>query len=553
MSNIFSHTGGANPRLSKFNLSYDKKFTADMGLLYPILHDEVLPGDRWRIGNQIVIRFNPLVAPILHQIDVTTHYFYVPYRILWDKWEEFITGGVNGDYIGSPPVYVPSIPADPNNAGTAGTAEGTLWDYFGFPTDIANMPEATSTAFANNFVNDDNLPRAFPQLAYNLIFNEYYRDQNLTQTEIKPTNNKLLRRAWRKDYFTSALPFQQRGVSPAIPLTIAGSAQFPSFPNNLMHRAGKVEGLDNDGTTYLDTTTSNTSNGAGYYYLSPSSIARNDPPFNKTLVDNVALNQSLINHLNQNQLDFTESSTIDVAGFRVAFQLQRFLERNARAGVRYTEFLKAHFGVSPNDSRLQRPEYIGGTKSPVIISEIRQTSSTDTTSPQGNLAGHGISADSGHAGNYFAQEFGIIIGLMSITPKPAYSQGMPRQFMRMTRYDHYFPEFAQLSEQAVLSREIYYDKTAEDKEVFGFQPIYQELRYKPNLICGQMRTTLDYWHLGRNFISRPLLNTSFIECRPSKRILAVQSEPAFIVWFGNHISALRPMPKHAEPGYVDHF
>ena len=248
-----------------------------------------------------------------------------------------------------------------------------------------------------------------------------------------------------------------------------------------------------------------------------------------------------------NTVNLSSATTFNVSDLRLAFQVQKWLERNARGGARYVEFLRSHFGVSPRDDRLQRPEYIGGSKSPVIISEVLQTAGTGVTgqtTPQGNMAGHGISVNQSHCASYYAQEFGVVIGLMSVMPRTAYQQGINRQWLRQTKYDFYFPEFANLSEQAIEGAEIYASATPADNiSVFGYQGRYDEMRYKPNLVCGQLRDTYDYWYLGRQFTSKPLLNDSFIQCVPRKDVFAAQTEPALIVQFGNLIKAVRPLPR----------
>ena len=257
--------------------------------------------------------------------------------------------------------------------------------------------------------------------------------------------------------------------------------------------------------------------------------------------------------LQRNSVDLSEATTFNVSDLRLAFQIQKWMERNARAGVRYVEFLGAHFGVHPRDDRLQRPEYLGGSKNPVIISEVLQTSSTDTESPQGNLAGHGISVGQTFCASYFAQEFGLIMGIMSVMPKPAYQQGIDRQWLRQTRYDFYFPEFANLSEQAIERVELYASTVeAENKTIFGYQGRYDEMRVKRNMVCSLMRTDFNYWHMGRIFSSAPALNETFIDCDATKRIFAAPSEPGLIIDVGNRIRAIRPMPIQSEPGLIDH-
>ena len=257
--------------------------------------------------------------------------------------------------------------------------------------------------------------------------------------------------------------------------------------------------------------------------------------------------------LDNNAVDLSSAVTFNVADLRLAFQIQKWLERNARAGVRYTEFLGSHFGVHPRDERLQRPEYLGGSKNPVIISEVLQTSSTDTESPQGNLAGHGISVGQTFCASYFAEEFGLIMGIMSVMPKPAYQQGLDRQWLRQTRYDFYFPEFANLSEQAIERVELYASAVeAENKTIFGYQGRYDEMRVKRNQVCALMRTDFNYWHMGRIFASAPGLNQTFTDCDATKRIFAAPSEPGLIIDIGNRIRAIRPMPIQSEPGLIDH-
>ena len=493
-SKVFKRVGSLMPGRSVFDLSYDKKMTADMGYLYPIMCDEVVPGDKFEIGNEIVIRFQPLVAPVLHEINAYVHYYFVPYRLLDDTWEDFITGGVDGDSVAVLPRW------DPTDY-----AVGSLWDYMGFPAGIKPTGR---------------LPLDYPRRAYNLIYNEFYRDETLVD-EVALNSETIKKRAWEKDYFTSALPWQQRGTAPALPISGSSAAIW-----------------DAD-----DFVISAVSNVAGF----PTAASA------KMQTNNAGAIANAIAFFNNNVVDLSEATTFNVADLRLAFQIQKWMERNARAGVRYVEFLGAHFGVHPRDERLQRPEYLGGSKNPVIISEVLQTSSTDTESPQGNLAGHGISVGQTFCASYFAQEFGLIMGIMSVMPKPAYQQGIDRQWLRQTRYDFYFPEFANLSEQAIERVELYASAVeAENKTIFGYQGRYDEMRVKRNMVCSLMRTDFNYWHMGRIFSSAPALNETFINCDATKRIFAVPSEPGLIIDVGNRIRAIRPMPIQSEPGLIDH-
>lgn len=519
--NIFASVGNLQVGKSVFDLSYEKKFTCDMGELIPVLCDELVPGDFVKLGNEAIIRFQPLVAPILHEINMFVHYFFVPYRLLWNAqtredlsesgdWEEFITGGADGANADTIPLWSP----------VDSSSKGTLWDYMGMPL-VADP--------------DGYLPIDFPRRAYNLVYNEFYRDENLI-SPVAWDNDDILIRSWEKDYFTSLLPWQQRGTAPALP--ISGSVPVTGIgAKGNSYASGPVSVYETDG--------SGTVNYANYKVIDaasdPAGVFRVEEDPNNTGYPNI-------------RAELDNATTFDVADLRLAFQIQNWMERNARSGARYTEFLRAHFGISPRDERLQRPEYIGGSKSAVIVSEVLQTSQTDTT-PQGTLAGHGLSASSNYVGKYKASEFGLVIGIMSVMPKPVYnSQGINRQWLRETRYDFYFPEFANLSEQAVEAGEIFVTtaSSSTSETILGYQGRYDEMRIKQNLICDDMRDTYDYWHLSRQFSSSPTLNQSFLECVPRKDIFAAPSEPGLIISFGNLIKAFRPIPIQAEPGLIDH-
>lgn len=517
---VFQRVAGLRPGRSVFDLSYDKKFTCDMGELIPVLCEMAVPGDHWTIGNQVVVRLQPLLAPIMHAIDVVVHYFFVPLRILegvaecWDwttqDWENFITGGEEGDW------EEKELPRWNPPTGVV-TLVGSLWDYMG-------MPQVIPTGAT---------PLAFPLLAYWRIWDEYYRDQNFQDKKSPILTDQsgaaVAIRNWEKDYFTSSLPWQQRGTAPSLPISGTTTALWD------INDIDEVAAVDPN-----------------------KAITIGNMPLD-TYKPRVNIGYSrgrLHEFLERNSIDLSSATTFDVADLRLVVQLQKWMERNARAGSRLTESLQAHFNVSPRDERLQRPEYIGGTKSPVIISEVLQTSEEGTT-PQGNLAGHGISANRGMAGKYFVTEHGIIMGLMSIMPRTCYQQGVDRQWLQQTRYDFYWPEFANLSEQAVIKAEIAAKNadSAHNQALFGYIGRYDEYRTKKSMVCGEMRDKLDYWHLGRKFadVSTVELNEEFIQCRPSKRIFAVQDEDGFIVNFGNLIKAVRPIPIQANPGLMDHF
>jgi hypothetical protein len=482
---------------SVFDLSYEKKFTCDMGELIPIMVDEMVPGDVFDVAHNIVIRFQPLVAPVMHEVNCYIETFFVPYRIIWDDWEDFITGGEDGTSAPTLPTWAFNLTA------------GSLGDYLGMPTGVA--------------VGTGAQPVDFPLRAYNSVYNEYYRDQT-QEAEILLTSNTLQIRNWEKDYFTSALPWEQRGTAPALP--ISGVFNVDSQDNDI-----NVKNTTDATARALQTvvTTGNIAMASA-----PSGTA------NMRWVDP------------RLEVDMSNATTFDVNDLRLAFQTQKLLERAATGGSRYEEFLQSMYATSPGDARIQRPEWIGGMKVPVIFSEVLQTSE-DGTTPQGNMAGHGITVGTKRVGHYRAKEFGVIISIMSVMPKSAYSQGVQRQWLKSTRYDYFNPLFANLGEQPITHAEIYASATpADNTSVFGYQGRYNEMRKKENMIAGDMRATYDYWHLGRQFSGKPSLNAGFLEYDGRKDIFAAPSVDGLIVNAGNIIKAVRPLPIMPSPGYIDH-
>ncbi len=537
---VFSSVRGNRVGRSVFNLSHVKRFTCDMGELIPALFLECVPGDTFKIGADVVTRFQPLVAPILDSVDMTVHYFFVPTRLLMDNekdWETFLTGGKDGT---DTSVTLPLWTFGYSDGGGNKTSNPfstdiclgkySLWDYFGLP-----VPSSSNWAG----LRDSNHVLSFPQRAYNLVWNEFYRDENIVD-EVSMNNATVLYRSWKKDYFTSALPWQQRGISPALPISGVVPVEGTLITGNPSFTLGS---------------SSNSLNFNGTDAVTGITVGSRGTPTGMTA--NITGNGASVNLEN--------ATTFDVAVLREAFQIQRWLELNARGGVRYTEFLRAHFGLAPRDEVLQRPEYIGGTKSSIVVSEVLQTSATvDSTpdkkgSPQGNLAGHGLGAMSDYVCTYTAKEFGYIIGIASWMPKPSYQQGVNRMFSRSTKYDFYFPEFAHLSEQAVTKGEVYATGNEEhDNSIFGYQSCYSEMRYMPSFNCADMRDTFSYWHLGRIFSADPSLNAGFLTTNSNfsggirKDIFADQKSKGLLVQFGNVVKAIRPLPVYGTPGFIDH-
>lgn len=513
----FRHVERARPMRSVFDLSHYKLFDCDLGQLIPILNKRMVPGDHFRISNEIVVRANPMIAPILHEINCYVHYFFVPLRLLWPKpsldgssqepgsWEDFFTGGQEGDLNPVKPKWITTKVGVDN--------VHSLWDYFGFPYTSAVDQSGRGL-----------YPDPWYLRAYNFIYNEYYRDQNYMD-EVDFDDEELKVRCWEKDYFTTALPWQQRGTAPALPITGFTNAE---FLGNIGVSQNPIPNGGITGTLFQENVT--------------GPILSNYLPSPNPDVD------SIRSWFNNNRVDLANASTFDVNDLRLAFATQKFLERSARGGGRYVERLKAHYGTSPRDDRLQRPEYIGGTRAPIIVSEVLQTSSTDGTSPQGNLAGHGMSVSRARAASYYAQEFGVVMGIMSLMPRPVYQDGLPREMLGESRYDELLPEFVGLGEQPIYNAEVKWSgQESVNRRVFGFNGRYDEYRVAHNVVCGLMKNRVDgslaFWHLARSFdVYNPSLNKEFLECRPRKDYLAVPSQPGWIVHFGNIIRAVRPLP-----------
>ncbi len=549
---VFSSVLGNKVGRSVFDLSHVKRFTCDMGQLIPVYFDECVPGDTRKIGMQCVTRFQPLVAPILDSVDLTVHYFFVPTRLLMDKeddWNTFLTGGKDGkDNSVSLPLWrfngfdgtYPAVHNPFSNSIPHG--KYSLWDYFGLPTfssgDVVSIEESIRTK--NNVL-------GFAQRAYNLVWNEFYMDENLCDN-VSLENSTVLYRAWKKDYFTSSLPWQQRGTAPALPI----SGVVPIDISRLNIGNPKIGVSSNSNTAPLRATRTGST---GDFWVAANESLGSSGDIDE-FFGTVKSHDGTVN--------LSNASTFDVSTLRQAFQVQRWLELNARGGVRYTEFLRSHFGIAPKDEVLGRPQYIGGTKSSIVISEVLQTSrtedstQTDKGSPLGRLAGHGLGASSDYICTFTSKEFGYIIGIASWMPKPSYQQGVNRIFSRKTKFDFYFPEFAHLSEQAVTNGEIFATGTSKDSEIFGYQGAYNEMRYTPSFNCADMRDTFSYWHLGRIFDSAPKLNAGFLTTNSAydggirKDIFASQNEPGLIVQFANIVKAIRPLPVYGTPGFIDH-
>ncbi len=560
---IFSNVSGLKPGKTAFNLSHTHIFDCGFGELVPVACLETLPGDVFRLNADVVGRLtSALKSPILSQMDIVLEAFYCPTRLLMGRdanfptppgevtWEEFISGGKDGSHIGNESYPLPRSFSGGNEFPTGG-----FGDHLGVQI--------------RTLIAKEDMPLDFPWRAYRWIWNEFYRDENLMD-EIQvckylgtgvddPTligdidYDRLLYRCWRKDYFTSALPFQQRGTSPALPI----SGTLPVNFNGTLHFTAPGFTDISENHSPLEAYKANIG-GTDSVFLGTRSV----PNFEDGQVSELLGDFDGIT----GYVNLANAATFDVNQIRTAFQVQKWLERNARGGVRYTEYLRSHFGVSPSDARLQRPQFIGSCRSPWLINEVLQTSETNTSvTPQGNQAGQAINLSRNGLGKFKSYEYGYILILGSVVPKALYQQGIPKFLSRKHNLDFYTPEFAHLSEQPVLNKEIYYKHGGNNNGIFGFQPIWNELRFIPSKVTGHMRSgaggySLDYWHFGRNFADIPLLNADFLLIGSNEqakkelmRVFAVQDENPFVINCGLSIKALRPLPYLSEPGLIDHF
>ncbi len=519
MKHQFSRIPQASIPRSTFNRTHAHKTTFDAGWLIPFYVDEALPGDTFNLNATLFVRLNTPLLPIMDNMFLDVHYFFVPLRLLWTNFKRFM-----GERDPDPDSSVDYV--TPKLTSTVGTGwlAGTLSDYFGLPTEY---PDITVAAFHHR--------------AYNLIWNAWFRDENLQDSvTVGSTGTQdiddgpdaeadyaLLRRGKRHDYFTSCLPWPQKGDAVTLPL-------------------GTEARIATDGANDQDVSVWST--------ITPGYVTMDTQG---GVGDQVLLDRSTTgNEIDRLYADLTLATSATINALREAFQLQRLFERDARGGTRYTELIKSHFGVTSPDARLQRPEYLGGSTAEVNIRAVAQTSVAAGT-PQGHLAGVGtIMANAGFSKSF--TEHGVLMGFCSVRAGLTYQEGVPRMFSRSTKVDFFWPSLAHLGEQSVLNQEIYADGTANDILTFGYQERYAEYRYFPSKITGVFRgnhaATLEAWHLSEFFNALPTLGAAFIVSDPPlDRCIATPAEPHFNLDSYIQINCARPMPVYGVPGLIDHF
>lgn len=558
MSDPFNSIRSLVPKRSRRTLVDERSFDYDIGQAIPVEFRDMVPGDNFKIYFNVINRFKPLVSPVMGKLDFWVFYFFVPYRTLDPNFERGITGGDDEDLDedGNPVAFdytFPSIGSRFSDADVQTVKKYSLMDYAGLPIGLAsNSPIAKMCI--DYFIR-----------AYHSTFNEWFRDENLQRkrklivtkrdfdnsivpsTTVDQEEYGIFNVAWKKDYFTSALLSQQKGVAPSLPL----SGELPVWFDYKRVGTSNGDPLPASGTNFLNLSYSPTGSNSGDKRSYAWQASSSDGSVYILSPRDLKVNESDTSLLS---VKLSDATTFDVSELRTVIQIQKILERANRTGSRYTEYLRSFFSVSPKDSRLQRPEFIGARKVPIVINEVLQTSQTTDSSAQGTQAGHGISVASNYVGKYFAEEYGCLVGIAFCRPTPLYTQGVNRQWFKKSRYDFYLPQLCNLSEQGIYAGELYVDNTEADTKIWGFQGRWNEMRAGTSLACGSMRDTYAYWNFSRHFDSRPELDADFIECKPSesKKIYAVQSEPGIICQFATILDAVRPITAYPEPGRMDH-
>lgn len=497
-------------RRSKFSLSHYVLGTCKMGYMLPIGLTEVLPGDSFQHATSVFMRLAPMLAPVMHPVQVKIHHWFVPHRLVWDEFEDFITGGPDGLNVSEFPTVT---------SGSSGFAVGSLADHLGLPPEIPDLEVS-----------------ALPFRAYALIYNEWYRDQDLETPLVisddsgpdTTTSKVLMRGDWERDYFTTSRPWPQKGMEVTVPV------KAPSSGATFISDGTDLSVFPVHGTTVSSTSrkfTTQEASAGNRPSVTLGSVSTSSPSYDALRWNNVGLKFSQ-----------EGMGSVDINQLREAFALQRFMEARSMYGSRYVEYLRS-LGIKASDARLQRPEYLGGGKQTIQFSEVLQTA--EGSDPVGTLRGHGIAAMRSNRYRRFFEEHGYVISVLMIRPKSIYMQGVPRTWLRRVKEDFWTKELQHIGQQEVLTQELY--GAAEPGTVFGYQNRYDDYRQHVSYVAGEFRDQLDYWHLARNFANEPVLNEDFISSAPSERIFAAQQSDQIYYMANHNIQARRLMAKFGNP------